>query len=120
MREYEKGKPIFEPDALRRALRQLSEQEVNDTLLAEAGLYAPVIERFRGGKAEHNKSSLMEILGETDERELRKQIRPLVDIGFLEETKGSYKIPSLYRDGLDVTQGKAFSDERETDDEDEE
>jgi len=36
-------------------------------------------------------------------------VKPLVEIGFLEELKDSYKIPMLYRDGLDVTQGKAFA-----------
>jgi hypothetical protein len=119
IREYEQTNKVFEPDALRRALRQLSEQRVNDTLLAEAGKYAPVIERFRGGKAEHNEASLAVVLNEQDERQVKKEIRPLVEIGFLEEAHGSFKIPSLYRDGLQITQGKAFSDDGEaSDDED--
>jgi hypothetical protein len=119
IRDYEKTNPIFEPDALRRALRQLSEQRVNDTLMAEAGIYASVIERFRDGKAEHNEASLAQVLGLVDEEGVRAEIRPLVDIGFLEEIKGSYKIPSLYRDGLQITQGKAFTDSTEPEDEDE-
>jgi hypothetical protein len=77
IRDYEKTNPIFEPDALRRALRQLSEQRVNDTLMAEAGIYASVIERFRDGKAEHNEASLAQVLGLVDEEGVRAEIRPL-------------------------------------------
>lgn len=29
-------------------------------------------------------------------------------MGFLEEIGGSFKIPMLFRDGLQITQGKAF------------
>jgi hypothetical protein len=115
IREYNPVNRVFEPDSLRRALRQLSEQRVNDTLLAEAGSYAPIIERFRGGKAEHNEASLAAVLGEKDEQELRRNIRPLVELGFLEEAHGSFKIPSIYRDGLQITQGKAFSGDDEDD-----
>jgi hypothetical protein len=117
IREYERDKPILEPDALRRALRQLSEQRVNDTLIAEAGIYSSTIERFRGGKAEHNEESLARVLGIPSETNVRSEIRPLVDMGFLEETKGAFKIPSLYREGLQVTQGKAFSDASDGDEE---
>lgn len=42
--------PIIESDSLRRGLSQLSEDRVNDTLLAEAGVFSPMIEKFRGGK----------------------------------------------------------------------
>jgi hypothetical protein len=31
-----------------------------------------------------------------------------VEIGFIEEIKTSWKVPMLYRDGLEITQGKAF------------
>jgi hypothetical protein len=30
-------------------------------------------------------------------------------MGFLEEKGSSFKVPMLYRDGLRITQGKAFS-----------
>lgn len=119
IREYDRDNPIFEPDALRRALRQLSEQRVNDTLMAEAGIYASTIERFRDGKAEHNEESLARVLGINSGANVRSEIRPLVEMGFLEEIKGSFKIPSLYREGLQITQGKAFSDSLDDVDEDE-
>jgi hypothetical protein len=31
-----------------------------------------------------------------------------MDIGFLEDIKDTYKVPTLYREGLNITQGKAF------------
>jgi hypothetical protein len=39
-------------------------------------------------------------------------------MGFLEEIGGSYKVPMLYRDGREITQGKAFSSEPAADEED--
>lgn len=53
------------------------------------------------------------MLGLENEQGVRAKIRPLVDIGFLEEFMDSYKIPSLYREGLQITQGKAFTDSTE-------
>lgn len=102
------GEPLIEPDALRRGLSQLSESRVNDTLLAEAGTYAAQIERFRDGKAEHNAESLAATLG-IQLGEAKAAGKPLVELGFLEDIKGTYKIPALYREGLAVTQGKGFS-----------
>jgi hypothetical protein len=111
---------IIEGDALRRALGQLSQQRVQDTLLAEAGIYAPLIERFRDGKAEHNTESLAFLL-EREPSAVRSTIQPLMDIGFLEDIKDTYKVQTLYRDGLNITQGKAFSDAKlDVEEEDEE
>jgi hypothetical protein len=106
-REYSSDKPIIEADALRRGLTQLSERRVNDTLFAEAGGSAHIIERFRNGKAEHNSTSLADLLG-VDEHDARASIQPLIEIGFLEDIRETYKVPALYRDGLRITQGKAF------------
>lgn len=61
-RVYEGSVPLIEADALRRALQRLSGDRVNDTLLDEAAELAPMIERFRGGKAEHNASSLSQLI----------------------------------------------------------
>jgi len=109
-REYSHERPIFEADSVRRAHRALSEQRVNDTLLAEAADLVPMIERFRGGKAEHNEGSLSASL-EVPEPDVRKAIKPLLEMGFLEEVGGTFKVPMLYRDGLEITQGKAFEAE---------
>ena len=77
------------------------------TLLAEAGVYAPLIERFRDGKAEHNTESIAQLLNR-EPSAVRSTIQPLMDIGFLEDIKDTYKVPTLYREGLNITQGKAF------------
>jgi hypothetical protein len=118
--EYE-GQPLVAPDALKRGLAALSSERVEDTLLAEAGDYAEAIDRFRRGKSEHNLESLSETLGvEVDE--VDALLTPLTEIGFLERVGTNFKIPMLYRSGLEVTQGKAFqtgSAEADVRDEDE-
>ena len=106
-REQSQDIPIIEGDAIRRAQRALSERRVQDTLFAEAADLVPMIEKFRDGKAEHSSKSLADLLG-LSEHSVRTAIKPLLEIGFLEEVGSSFKIPMLYRDGLNITQGKAF------------
>lgn len=98
---------IIESDSIRRAFSRLSDQRVQDTLLAEAGAAVPIIEKFREGKAEHNDGSIAKLLG-VDTATVKSAVRPLVELGFLEELSDAYKIPMLYREGLAITQGKAF------------
>lgn len=99
--------PIIEAEAVKRAFTQLSEQRVQDTLLAEAADLSEIIQQFRDGKSEHNSDSLKETIGVTESQS--QVIQALVDIGFLEEFGQNHKIPMLYRDGLRIKQGKAFS-----------
>lgn len=106
-REHESGQPLIGADALKRGLAALSSERVEDTLLAEAGDYAPAVERFRGGKAEHNLDSLAETLG-VRPGEVKELLQPLTEIGFLEPVGQNFKVPMLYRSGLEITQGKAF------------
>jgi hypothetical protein len=115
-REFSFGSPIIEGDSVRRAHRALSDQRVQDTLLAEAADLAPLIEKFRDGKAEHNLKSLALLL-ESPEQSIRNTIKPLLEMGFLEEVGESFKVPMLYRDGLDITQGKAFESQEQNDEE---
>lgn len=114
-REYDDSMPLIEAESLRRALSKLSEQRVQDTLLAESGEYAAVIAGFKNGKAEHNMESLLEII-QTDVARHQDIIEELEAIGFLEKTGTTYKIPMLYRSGLRITQGKAFSSEEAAED----
>ncbi|AMW19871.1 P-loop ATPase, Sll1717 family [Mycobacteroides chelonae] len=115
-RTYQPGKePLITSDALKRGLQALSEQRVLDTLLAEAGDDAILVEPFRNGKSEHNSQTLADLLGENSS----SKIEVLKTLGFLEPIASNYKIPMLYRGGLNITQGKAFSGEP-NDDEDEE
>lgn len=99
--------PLIMSDALKKGLQALSEERVQDTLLAEAGDHAQLVELFRNGKAEHNMESLAPLLG----ADSNNKIEFLKTLGFLEPVGNNYKIPMLYRGGLNITQGKAFSDE---------
>jgi len=114
------GPPLIQPESIRRGLAALSTERVNDTLLAEAGVHAALIERFRGGKAEHSDESVAKTLGVSIE-DAREAIKVLREIGFLELVGTSFKVPMLYREGLGITQGKAFvvGDGRSDDDDDE-
>lgn len=105
-REHIYRAPLITSDSAKRGLEELSVQRVEDTLLAEAGDFAELIEKFRDGKAEHNIHTLRELLGEN----VTEYAKYLQDIGFLEQTGSNYKIPMLYRGGLNITQGKAFPD----------
>jgi hypothetical protein len=107
-RRFGYGEALLEADSVRRALQRLSEDRVQDTLLAEMPDLAPMIERFRDGKAEHNTHSLSAVL-RIPSTEVRSAIKPLVELGFMEEIGDIFKIPMLYRDGLSITQGKAYA-----------
>jgi hypothetical protein len=115
--EYE-GQPLIGSDALKRGLEALSNERVEDTLLAEAGDFAPVVEQFRGGKAEHNVESIAETVGMSME-DAKGLIQPLKEIGFLEPVGTNFKVPMLYRSGLAITQGAAFPKASTNGDEDE-
>ena len=106
-RDFANSLPVIEADAIRRALSRLSAERVEDTLLAEAGDAAPMIERFRGAKSEHDVASLATLLGVALEQ-LPSAAKALIEIGFLEQVGATYKVPLLYRDGLEIVQGKAF------------
>jgi len=108
-REYADGISLIEADAVRKAHRTLSSTRVQDTLIAESKELAPYIERFRKNKAEHNLDSLCTLL-RVPSVEGEALAKSLIEIGFLEEAGNSYKVPLLYRDGLGITQGKAFED----------
>lgn len=113
------GSGLIQSDAIKRGLAALSAERVEDTLLAEAGEWAPLIEQFRDGRAEHNNDSLSVTL-DVPVHEVRATVKPLLDIGFLEQTGETFKIPMLYRGGLSITQGKAFAPDEATDEDDEE
>ena len=107
-RSFDQSMPLIEADAIRKGLQALSNQRVEDTLLAESGEYAQYIEKFRNRKAEHNDDTLKEILQAPEDAVIRI-ISELKALGFLEVVGDTYKIPMLYRSGLNITQGKAFA-----------
>lgn len=117
-REYT-GDPLINGEAVKRGLEALSNERVEDTLLAEAGEHAATVNRFRGGKAEHNLTSLAEVL-ETQPEKVKHLVDPLTEIGFLEPIGQNFKVPMLYRSGLAITQGRAFQTDPNNQDEDNE
>lgn len=114
-RTYEREKPLIEADSIRKAHKLLSKDRVEDTLLSESAELAPVLERFRNKKAEYDLASLCVLFG-LDEDGTRIKIKQLRDMGFLEEVGTSYKVPMLYRDGLNIRQGKASGNELDEED----
>jgi hypothetical protein len=102
------GPPLIEKDALKRGLTRLSAARIEDTLMAEYPHLQVYFEQFRGGKAEHNRESIQDQLGLLAPG-LDETIDQLTACGFLERTGATWKVPMLYRDGLDITQGKAFA-----------
>lgn len=107
-REHSSGVPLLEADALRKGLAALSDQRVQDTLLAESGPLAPYLEAFRNGKAEHNLESLKKTM-KTSNGEFAMTVEELKALGFLEAVGDNFKIPMIYRGGLNISQGKAYS-----------
>ncbi|MEO8425360.1 MAG: hypothetical protein ABI595_15800 [Actinomycetota bacterium] len=76
-------------------------------LKAELPHLWPHIEKFVGGKTEYSDRAIRQLLGSRPDA----VITDLVNIGLLEALRGSsgrisYRIPFLYRSGLDLSQGR--------------
>lgn len=98
------SEPLITAAAIKSGLRELSVEKVRTTLLAENPDLAPAITAFRKQKAEQNAETLAVLLGPGWEPVAERLVR----IGFLEKIGDSWKVPMLYRDGLEITQGAAF------------
>ena len=107
-REYKENIPLIEKDALKKAAVRLSKQRIEDTLMAEYGEDVKIaIKAFRNGKAEHDEESLAILFG-VDVAAARLIATVLNDVGFLEQCGDLYKVPPLYRLGLNITKGRGF------------
>ncbi|MGE5374558.1 MAG: P-loop ATPase, Sll1717 family [Bacteroidota bacterium] len=108
-RLFTSDEPIIESESLKRALTRLSEERVDDTLLAEASRdVAVLIEGFRGSKQEQDDESISKLFG-VNPSQAHEYAETLIAIGLLERNgeNQSYKIAPLYRDGLGIHRGKA-------------
>lgn len=94
---------LISAPAVRAALARLSKNKIETQLFAEYPKCMPWILKFKEQKAEQTESSLSCILG----KQWKFRVSKLVEIGFFEEKRDSYKIPFVYRDYLKVSQGKA-------------
>jgi hypothetical protein len=106
---------LIGPEALTEAWQIVSQDKIKTQLFAEYKNLRDYVQKFRKSKAEHNESSLEELLGD----DWRKIISSLEFIGFIQKRSNTWKIPLLYRPGLEVAQGKAFSIEQGDEEDDE-
>jgi hypothetical protein len=92
--------------AVRFGLETLSINKRDTVLRAELPHLWPYIERFIGQKTEYSERAIRQLIGDRSE----PVIKDLVSIGFVTESRvageRSYKIPFLYRRGLELTQGR--------------
>jgi hypothetical protein len=96
---------LIESDSLNDSFEDLSIMRVDDTLIAEYPELAPVIETFREGKATWDTQSIgLHLNVEGDE--LAVVIDKLLAIGFFAPFgKAKYRIPLLYRPGMNIKNG---------------
>ena len=107
-RKYASETPMIEIDSIRKALARLSARRIEDTLLAEYGKDVQrAIQAFKNNYSDHNLSSLSRLFG-FDPADARMAAEVLNDIGFFEQEGDIYRVPDLYRPGLNITHGKAF------------
>ncbi len=101
---------IFDRSVFKAALPVVSETRLNTYLYAEFPEQRKYLEKLRGEKTEQTPESLAEIWGMNAE-EATQNATKLADLGFFEvrgtRTDPSYWVPFLYRDALELVQGKA-------------
>lgn len=96
---------LIGPAAIKYGLEELSRQKKINYLEAEFPHLYPEIKKFAGGKTEYSEQAVIKLLKPNHAR----LIDDLISIGFF--AKGTrkknvvYKIPSLYRKGLNIVQG---------------
>lgn len=95
---------LIGPTAIKSAWSAVSKDKLETQLFAEYPSLKPHILKFKDGKAEHNSDSLSQVLGQ----DWRVILEELKRVGFIEEISSTWKIPFIYREGLNISQGKAF------------
>jgi hypothetical protein len=107
-RKYVSDTPMIEIESLKKALTRLSQRRLEDTLIAEyGGDVKRAVQAFKNGKSDHNEHSLCRLFG-FDQSQARLTAEILNEIGFLEQDGDIYRIPELYRAGLNISEGKAY------------
>ena len=104
---------LISAGAVKAGLSDLSGDKINTSLVAENPSLGPSIKFFTKQKAEQNSHTLEKLLG----KDWANIVDQCVRIGFLEKLSDSWKVPMLYRDGLDIVQGAAFQKAKALDDE---
>lgn len=98
---------LISSQAILYGLEELSKHKKTTYLSAEFPHLWPHIEKFTSGKADYTEKTLKLLLG----KEWKVIAADLESIGFLTMTRkssgGVFRIPQLYRKGLQITQGMA-------------
>lgn len=105
------GENLFERQALKDAMPNVSEVRLTKTIYAEYPNMKPWLEALEGQKTHHSSSSLAAIWQVTED-EAEATASRLVEIGFFERrgdrgAPTTYWVPFLYRPALKLVQGAA-------------
>lgn len=98
---------LIGPEALTEAWNIVSDDKIQTQLYAEYKDLRDHLEKFRKSRSEHNADSLGELLG----NDWKAILAELEFVGFIQKRGNTWKIPLLYRPGLEIIQGKAFTSE---------
>lgn len=104
------GEQLFDRVAFKEALSEVSRVRLEQTLFAEYPRLRKHLESLRGEKTQHTANSLARIWSVSADK-AANIAQELLEVGFFEE-RGSKEVPEfwvpfLYRDALDLVQGKA-------------
>ncbi len=94
------------PDTFKKAVEELSKHKKEKFLFAEFPHLKDYFFKFEGGYSEYDKENIAKVLG-TDHLKI---IDVLKSIGFIKYIPKSavYKIPTIWRKGLNIRRGKTF------------
>jgi hypothetical protein len=105
---------LFDRSVFKTALPTVSGARLNQYLYAEYPSERPFIAKLEGQKAEQTPDSLADLWALPRDRAISKA-KTLVDLGFFEERgtrdEPTFWVPFLYRDALNLVQGKADADD---------
>lgn len=112
------GEQMFDRSVFKQALPRVSETRINTYLFAEYPEYRPFIEKLKGEKTEQTPESLSHIWGIHREEAIEKAAG-LIKLGFFQargtRSDPTFWVPFLYRDGLNLVQGRAGGSGNEED-----
>lgn len=104
------GDQIFDRSVFKQALPRVSETRLNTYLFAEYPEERPFLEKLKGEKTEQTPESLASIWGVDRDVAIAKA-GELIKLGFFQlrgtRTEPTFWVPFLYRDGLNLVQGRA-------------
>jgi hypothetical protein len=100
---------LFSRAIIKDALSDASTEKVEKHLFAEHPKYRPWLEQLRGGKSQYSVKALS-ARWQIGQDETMSRAQALEEVGFWLKEKPDdpeFWIPPIYRDGLDIKQGKA-------------